>query len=164
MVPFWLLLVWGCYAVVVRCFNPNKLHIVSKNVLTNCVLPCFIYKAGIPYGTTQQLKKRDDMCRTLVFEVGTDLVSLEYQTVMISTNWLPFVIFGNGPSVPMSMDRSGPRAGNSFQCLVCILVARLHTHSRHRSQLCIRTVFGHLRPSFLAIFDCLLVAFCGVSA
>lgn len=74
-----------------------------------------------------------DMCRSF-FEIDTAPVSLEYRSVMITTNWLLFVVFDNGSGLFMAMDSSGEPVGKSFR--FHMYLTRLLVHSRMHLRLC----------------------------
>lgn len=63
------------------------------------------------------------ICVVLVFEDGTACVTLNYQWVMISTNWLPFVVFDDASRMSMGMNLIEPLAGKILSCLVRVIFA-----------------------------------------
>lgn len=66
--------------------------------------------------------------RCTYFKVDAARVSLEYRSVMITTNWFPFVVFGNGPSMSTAIDSTQLLAGKRFKGFVCLSFAFLPAH------------------------------------
>lgn len=64
-----------------------------------------------------------------VLEVYTAFVILEYIFVMITTNWLPFIVFGHGPRPFMQMNSGVSLAAKRSKCGDPDLFARLHAHT-----------------------------------
>lgn len=101
--------------MVVRCFIPKNVRIVSKNFLTNDVPLSVSRKAGIPYGTSQWSKKIDAACGAVVFDDEFAVVCSLYRSVMTTMKWFPVVVSGSEPKMSIVKNYRALRARNSFR-------------------------------------------------
>lgn len=87
---------------------------VSKNLLTNCGPLSVSRCVGIPYGTKRWSRKIFAICVAEVSKVGIALVSSEYLSVITTTYWFTFTVFGSGPSMSMATKLRGLDGGNNW--------------------------------------------------
>lgn len=101
------------YVVMVRCITTSNMPNAAKRLLVNCTLLSVRRHIGLPYGTSQCLRKRFAMCIDVNLDVGIARVSLEYRSMKIRMCWLRYVVFGNLSRLFVAMNLRGPAAGKS---------------------------------------------------
>lgn len=108
----------GVEAIVLRCFSPKN-YICLRSTYARTACSCLSRSKRV------SCKVQSDSVRVApIFETDPVHFSLEYRSSMIITNWLPIVLFCNGPSKSMKIESDKLTAENRSRC-------RVDTYSNH---------------------------------
>lgn len=120
--------VYKWYAVVVRCWTLRSKHDPSKSLSTNCGLLLVNESYRMPYRIIESWSSIVETDDVDVFALSIARFYFAQRSVMLTSYWFQFPVFGKEQRMSTSTNSSGPIGGSPVRSRRCFIVAPFWAH------------------------------------